>query len=298
MYQPNVLIAGHRGFGATDDDFSSAIARVKVKPPENTIPSIQAAIDAGVGMVEVDVMLTKDDQIVVCHSNKLDDHVFVTKKNGFIQDLTYDEIKQFKTGRHQQGTIPLLKDVFDVLLKNDVVLNIELKDVKGTDRKKRHTHVSSLVKAVLEEITAHFDHKRVIYSSFSEQDFRDLKEPYGDSQRAIAFKAPNGNESRIYPHDDSDPSCYLQCTEDNITRLYEEYKIAYIHPELSSVTPEAMSMIKEHGIGVNAWSSDEPLPKDNLPAIEHFLNLLSQFGMDGGIMTDYVVEMEEVVAGC
>ncbi|MGA9480005.1 MAG: glycerophosphodiester phosphodiesterase family protein, partial [Desulfobacterales bacterium] len=54
---PPVIIA-HRGY--------------RKRYPENTIAAFTAAFDAGVGMVELDVTLTKDRRVVVLHDDTLD----------------------------------------------------------------------------------------------------------------------------------------------------------------------------------------------------------------------------------
>ncbi|MEG1887613.1 MAG: glycerophosphodiester phosphodiesterase family protein, partial [Oscillospiraceae bacterium] len=53
-----VIVAGHRG--------------IKALYPENTFVSFQAAIDAGVDMIETDLRLTSDGNIVVIHDKTVD----------------------------------------------------------------------------------------------------------------------------------------------------------------------------------------------------------------------------------
>jgi glycerophosphoryl diester phosphodiesterase len=57
--------------------------------PENTIPAFQNALTLGTEMLEMDLHLTKDEEIVVMHD---DDLYRVTGVNGRIKNLNYDEL--------------------------------------------------------------------------------------------------------------------------------------------------------------------------------------------------------------
>jgi glycerophosphoryl diester phosphodiesterase len=45
--------------------------------PENTLPSFEAALDAGVNSIETDLLLTRDGQVVLCHDPFLDGNLFL-----------------------------------------------------------------------------------------------------------------------------------------------------------------------------------------------------------------------------
>jgi glycerophosphoryl diester phosphodiesterase len=94
--------------------------------PENTLLSIQKAIELGVDYVEIDVHLV-DGQLVVIHDERLDR---TTNFKGLLTNYTFEELKKADAGKGQQ--IPSLQEVVD-LTKNKVGLNIELKG-KGTAR--------------------------------------------------------------------------------------------------------------------------------------------------------------------
>lgn len=89
--------------------------------PENSLPAFQTAVDLKLG-IELDIHLTKDEQIVVFHD---DDLRRMTGVDEHIKLLTYDEIKQHKLN-NTDCIIPLLKDVFD-LVKGEVPILIEIK---------------------------------------------------------------------------------------------------------------------------------------------------------------------------
>lgn len=89
--------------------------------PENSMPAFEKAIELNL-CIELDIHLTKDSQLVVFHDDNLKR---MTGANEFIKFLTYDQIKQYKLD-NTNHTIPLLKDVFD-LVKGKVPILIEIK---------------------------------------------------------------------------------------------------------------------------------------------------------------------------
>ncbi|REK75016.1 glycerophosphodiester phosphodiesterase [Paenibacillus paeoniae] len=87
----NVLISAHRG------DAESA--------PENSIPSIIAAIDKGIQSVEVDVQLTKDGIAVLHHDYNLRRMAGVSHR---VSDLTYEELSRLAIGQDEHmESIPI-----------------------------------------------------------------------------------------------------------------------------------------------------------------------------------------------
>lgn len=109
-------VSAHRGFSK--------------KAPENTMPAFQAAMDCGADFIELDVQLTRDNQLVVIHDDKLDR---TTNGKGYVKDYTYDELLQLSAGswfgkdnEFDDVQIPLLSEVLD-LVGDDIMLNIEIK---------------------------------------------------------------------------------------------------------------------------------------------------------------------------
>ena len=89
--------------------------------PENTLAAFQRAVDAGFG-VELDVHLTKDNQVVVAHDAGLDR---ICGEDVLIRDLTYAQLQQRHVFTSTQ-TIPLFTDVLAVL-GGKVPLVVEIK---------------------------------------------------------------------------------------------------------------------------------------------------------------------------
>lgn len=73
--------------------------------PENTLPSFEAALDAGVSSIETDVHLTRDGVPVLCHDAVLGDTVsLVLSGHGEfragVSQLTLDEVRDFVVARN------------------------------------------------------------------------------------------------------------------------------------------------------------------------------------------------------
>lgn len=105
------IIVGHRGAAGY--------------APENTLLSFQKAIDLGCDRTEFDVRLSKDNVAVVIHDERVDR---VTNGNGFVADLTLEEIKKLYCPENQK--IPTVQEVID-LCKGKIDLQVELK-AQGT----------------------------------------------------------------------------------------------------------------------------------------------------------------------
>ncbi len=83
-----VLISAHRGEAE--------------HAPENSLPSITAAIDKGIQSVELDVQLTKDKVAVLHHDYNLKRMAGVNVR---VADLTYEELKKLAIGRDEVGDV-------------------------------------------------------------------------------------------------------------------------------------------------------------------------------------------------
>ena len=120
------LIWGHRG--------ASGYA------PENTLDSFAKAVELHADGIELDIQLTKDGQIVVCHDEFIDR---TSTGKGFLKDYTLEELRQFDFGKvipgYGHADIPLMSEVFELIRPTDLTINIELKtgvfDYEGIEEK-------------------------------------------------------------------------------------------------------------------------------------------------------------------
>ena len=56
----------------TDGAFISAHRGFSARAPENTLPALQAALEAGAHVAEIDVRLTRDGKLVLMHDSEVD----------------------------------------------------------------------------------------------------------------------------------------------------------------------------------------------------------------------------------
>lgn len=108
----NVLVASHRG------DWRNW--------PENSIPAIESVIAMGVDIMELDLKLTADSVLVLCHDNTIDR---TTTGKGRVRDITYDSIQRCALKRAHGVKIdgmrmPTLREALEVC-KDRIVVNVD-----------------------------------------------------------------------------------------------------------------------------------------------------------------------------
>ena len=96
--------------------------------PENTLISFKNAIDMGVDGIELDVISTLDEKIVIHHDV---DFLKLTGKPTKLSSMVYDEIKKIDVSRKWNSEfgfqkIPLLSEIVELLDSNQIILNIEI----------------------------------------------------------------------------------------------------------------------------------------------------------------------------
>ncbi len=108
---PYVVVVSHRG------DWRNW--------PENSIPAIESVIDMGVDIMELDLKLTKDSVLVLCHDKTIDR---TTNGHGRVCDITYDSLRRcvLKTGHGVKTSLrmPTLREALAVC-KDRIVVNID-----------------------------------------------------------------------------------------------------------------------------------------------------------------------------
>lgn len=137
--------------------------------PENTLESFKLAAEMKADGVELDVQLTKDNELVVIHDEKIDR---TSNKRGFVRDYTLEELKSFNFNNNNEkypyAEIPTLKEVYELLKPYNMKINVELKTgiffYDGIEEK-----VLKLAKEMGME-------DRIIYSSFNHYSVMKIKE--------------------------------------------------------------------------------------------------------------------------
>ena len=118
----NIYVAAHRGWSS--------------KYPENTLEAMRAAIELGVDQLEIDVRITKDNELVIIHDATVDR---TTNGTGKVCELTLAELKALdasngKGSEFADVRIPTLIEFMELVKGHPTMtLDVELKEypVKG-----------------------------------------------------------------------------------------------------------------------------------------------------------------------
>lgn len=251
--------------------------------PENSVAAMLKALDLGVTTLEMDVVVSKDSQIILSHDPYFN-HEITTKPDGSsvsekeekqlnIYKMVYNEVMKYDVGKKphprfpQQQKIkvvkPLLKDVIDRVENyisakelKPVVYNIETKCTPYTDRiyhPEPHQFVELLLKVIFEKKIE----KRVVIQSFDIRTLQYLHKYYAEIKTSLLI-------------------------EDYDKRGVEEHLrvLGFLpnvySPHFSLVTDELIKSCHQRGIKVVPWTVNE------LPDMQR----LKANGVDG-IISDY-----------
>lgn len=106
-----VLVASHRG------DWRNW--------PENSIPAIESVIAMGVDIMELDLKLTADSVLVLCHDKSIDR---TTSGKGLVCEIDYDSIRRcvLRTGHNVKTShrMPTLREALETC-RDRIVVNVD-----------------------------------------------------------------------------------------------------------------------------------------------------------------------------
>lgn len=253
--------------------------------PENSIPAFLKALDLGVTTLEMDVVISKDNQVVVSHEPYFSaaycikpDGTPVSKneqKNLVLYQMNYADIKQYDTGSNGNPAFPeqekkkthkpLLSEVIEQVEAYRKAhnmpafsYNIELKSEPSEYNKSQPEPAPfcDLVQAVTEQISP----DRLIIQSF---DFAVLKHW---NQKMNAGSYPHVRLSALVEN--------LRSPEKNIEEL--GFKPAIYSPYYRLLSQDKIARLHEQGIQVVPWTINQ---RDDMER-------LKSWGVDG-IITDY-----------
>ncbi len=212
------LIVAHRG--------------ASTHAPENTLSAFKLALEMGADGIELDVMLSKDDELVVIHDDTVDR---TTNGSGRVSDFSYDILKDLDAGkafadRFTGERIPTLAEVFENL-GGKLLINIELKNYA--------TPNDDLTSRVIELIHKYQLTNAVMLSSFNPLNLK-RADKIDPSIKLGLLTFPKflgallrGPFGRIYPYD-------------------------ALHPYFSDVTPRLVNKLHALDRKVNVWTVDDP----------------------------------------
>ena len=202
-----ILNIGHRG--------------AKGHLAENTVESVEKALELGVDGIEIDVHLCASGELVVFHDFTLDR---MTNGTGEIGRKTLQELKNIKvSGKFQ---IPTLEEILKVINKK-CLLNIELKG--------RNTGIkaSEIIKHYIEHYDWNYAH--FIVSSFQKHELE-----------------------TVFKTDKNIPLAVL--TKASVMEAIAFAKTIHataIHPNFALLTHDNVQLAQHQGFTVNTWTVND-----------------------------------------
>lgn len=269
VYTPKFDLQGHRG--------------ARGLRPENSIPAFLLALDSGVTTIELDVVITKDKQVVVSHEPWMSasiclqpDGSAITKgddqKQFNIYQMNYEDIRGFDCGSlgnerfpeqvKMRVSKPLLKDVIVAVedhIKSysqyEVDYNIEIKSSPDGDGK-FHPGVDEFSDLVYKLIDEYLPMERVVIQSF---DFRVLQywhKKYPEIRLAALVENIKSVQTNLANLGFS-PAVYSP-----YYKLLKKEDVDYLHKQKIRVIPwtvnEENEMLSMRGLGVDGIITDYP----------------------------------------
>ena len=251
--------------------------------PENTWPAMKTALDMNVTTLEMDVVVTKDKNVVLSHEPWFS-HEITTKPDGsFIGPreerkfnlywMTYEEVKTFDVGMKphprfpQQQKLraikPLLSDLFDSVAlymtmsrRPHPYFNIETKCLPAGD-KVFHPEPAEFIELIMDVIKEKNIGDRVIIQSFDFRTLKYLHEKYPDIKTAMLIE---DSEDRSFENQLKDLGFIPTIYSPNHT-LVDEDMVKQCHSQNMKIIPWTVNDKKQ-------------------------INKLKKMGVDG-IITDY-----------
>lgn len=203
------------------------------KFPENTMLAFKKAEEYGAHGIELDVHLTKDHQLVVCHDETIDR---TSNGKGYLKDMTLEEIQSycFQSNFDYQADYkpedlyaPCLDEFMDWFKDTDMFVNIEIKN--------NIFKYDGIVEMILNLIDKYDINDRVIISSFNHHTIQAIKQ----QNQTIRCGFLTG------------------CALLQPGKYCQENHVECYHPLYISLDPEDIQDCLSRGIELNVWTVND-----------------------------------------
>lgn len=202
------LVIGHRGAMGHET--------------ENTLASVQKALDLGVDMIEIDVFKIQSGELVVFHDQTVDR---LANASGNVEEFNITDLNRLiLDGNHK---IPMLQDVLK-LIDNRVAVNIELKGANTSDRANQTIDFYTKSRG--------WSTDNFLISSFNWDELKMMRK-LNDSI-AIAVLT------------EDDPLDAID--------MAKELKAVAINPDFETLNADVTKKIKDAGFKIYTWTVNEP----------------------------------------
>jgi len=198
--------------------------------PENTIAAFRLALEQGCDGIELDIHLSADRRVIVCHDATIDR---TTNGTGAILDMTAAQLQQYDAGSwfgesFAGERLPLLDEVLD-LVSASIGINIEIKCYQHPD----------VIGTVLELLQSRNRLDSVFFSSFSHDCMVNLKQA-----------APSARVGLLY-----DKDAAADCLSYFNRQQVDGYSL---HPHQACVDGAYIEAAKRQGLQIYPWTVDDP----------------------------------------
>jgi len=185
---------------------------------ENTLLSVQKAIDLQVDFIEIDVQVTRDGQLVLFHDKLLDR---LTNLSGYLSGYSYSQLRRARLPDGQ--TIPRLQEVFPLLIGAKSALLIEIISFGIEDE-------------LIRTLSLNLSDKQFAIASFSHQSL---------------LATRHLNEAVV-------TVALIEGIPINLEDVISDCRCDFVGFGFDSITEEAVSRSHHLGASVMAWTVDDP----------------------------------------
>jgi len=215
MHKP--LIIAHRGASG--------------HAPENTHAAFNLALEHQAEGFELDVMLTKDGQVVVFHDDTVDR---TTNGSGRVKEMTLEALRSLDAGGGER--IPTLEEVLDTF-GGQCLINIELKNYASP--------FDALPVIVAKKLKNYGFPEKLLISSFNPFNLKRFRRHCPGIKQGMLIPP---NKAKLW--------------------IYRLFKYDAVHPYYEDVDREFVLRARKRQKQVNVWTVDEPEEIRRLSALE------------------------------
>jgi glycerophosphoryl diester phosphodiesterase len=249
--------------------------------PENTINGMKLATEFPITTLELDVVVSKDNQVVVSHEPWMSEEICLGAKNkdAQIYKRTYKEIQNFDCGSKihprfpQQKKIkeikPLLSELLIQFKDTKYKFNIEIKSSTENEKKGLQPGFKEMSDLVVAEVAKVLPVERYTIQSF---DWRVLKHIHKTYPR-IALVALR--ETKYQAKDIIKELGFKPAAFSPDSKLLKASDISYFHSEKIKVIPWTVNTVEEMkkliALGVDGIITDYPNLIIEVPALAYEL---------------------------
>ena len=222
--------------------------------PENTMAAFRLAYQQKADGIELDVHLTADGEVVICHDDTLER---TSTGSGELRKKPLAELQQYDFGawfsdQYRNEKIPSFKEFWDwfITTENNFIVNVEIKNGPYF-----HIGIEQKLIGIMRKQPLNNLYNRVIVSCFHHDTLNNIKAVDARIKTAPLFEGT---------------------PLDIVTMCKVAGRSEYIHPCYSSLDNTMIAAAKRANIGINAWTVN---------SLEQ-LEFVKQFDISG-VITNY-----------